>query len=63
MEGLFYVKLEQLRVKDQKDPRKLVNQVYNVQITILAANVSEPWPLFKLGLTPPPKARLWKVGK
>ena len=55
MEGLFCVKLEQLRVK-------LVNQVYNVQITILAANVSEPWPLFKLGLTPPPKAQLRKVG-
>ena len=60
MDQPFYVRLEQLQVKDQKDPRKLINQAYNVQITILADSVSEAWPPFKLGRTPTPKVSVYE---
>ena len=55
MDEPFYVKVEQLQLDDGKNPKKLLNQAYNVQITILVASLSEPWPPFKLGLTPTPK--------
>ena len=60
MDQPFYVRLEQIQVKDQKGSRKLINQAYNVQITILVNNVSEPWPPFKLGLTPTPKVSVYE---
>ena len=55
MDEPFYVKLEQLQQQGRQDSRKFIDQTYNTQITLLAANTSEPWPPFKLGQTPPPK--------
>ena len=54
MESPFYVRLEELQIKGPRPLNGYGNQLYDMQLTLLPANPTDPWPPFDF-LSPPPK--------